>query len=70
MSESDQGFNVLKVLARHNVSSKESPTVYEALTECKMVYEELGRVGEDPVYFLRSGFYKRFCSAVKRHDFP
>lgn len=60
MSESDQGFNVSKILARHNVSSKESPTVYEALTECKMTYEELGRVGKDPGDFLRSAFYKRF----------
>ena len=65
MSESDQGFNVLKILARHKVSSKESPAVYEALTDCKMVYEELGRVGKDPDGFLRSGFYKRFCSTAK-----
>jgi hypothetical protein len=46
MSESDQGYNILEFLAKHDVDPKEYPEVYEPFSKCMTTFQEVARVTE------------------------
>jgi hypothetical protein len=63
MSESDEGYNIPKFLAKHDIDPKEFPEVYEAFTKCMAVSEELARVVK-PSNYLRSCCYKPYLGLL------